>query len=233
MNNLTSSTELGISPDLLNKIKTQQFCIVGCGGVGAYFAEMLVRTGAPKINLIDNDRIEHKNLNRTPFVLDDIGKYKVDILKKRLNKINADAIITTTNMAFGCYAKNDKPRQDIRDLVVNSDVTIIAVDKNRYRIECENLLKDFSKQYLVIGVEINQVNASAKYVCGWMTTTNNNDVDQEGYGERNGSYMSIVLEAVSAGFNMMMHCLETNNHSMGYICREYSNHKIIKNIEKY
>ncbi|WP_198934544.1 ThiF family adenylyltransferase, partial [Bathymodiolus thermophilus thioautotrophic gill symbiont] len=44
-NNLTTSTNLAIGNDLLTKIQNNKFSIVGCGGVGSLFAEMLVRTG--------------------------------------------------------------------------------------------------------------------------------------------------------------------------------------------
>lgn len=231
---LISSTKFGLDPKLLSKIQNASFCIVGCGGVGAYFAEMLVRTGATKINLIDADKVKQKNLNRTPFVYDDIGEFKVVALKKRLNEINATAVITTINRHFGCYMENDKPRQEIRELVVDSDITLIAVDKNRDRIECENLLNDSNKQYLVIGVEINnQIDASARYVCGWMTKTDRNEIDKEGYGENNGSYMSIVLEAVSTGFNLMMHHMKDGDSKINkYIERKYINYFPVDSIHE-
>ncbi len=223
MNDLTKSTKLGIGNDLLKKIQNTKFCIVGCGGVGSIFAEMLVRTGAINVALIDADMVELKNLNRTLFVSNDVGKDKVKVLKKRLESINSDINVKVINRCFGVYIEGDKKRQEIRDLVVNSDITLISVDKNSTRIECEKLLGEFNKKYLVIGVSIEK-NLS-RYVCGWMTKTSSSEEDLEGYGENNGSYMSIVTEAVSAGFNLMMHHIEKeylkNNK---YIERSYKNH---------
>lgn len=226
--NLTESTKIAIGEDLLNKFKATNFCIVGCGGVGSLFAEMLVRSGAENLSLIDGDYIEHKNLNRTPFLICDIGKHKVEVLEKRLKAINNAINIKAIPRHFGTRIKGDNDRQEIRDLVVNSDITIIVVDRNNMRIECENLLKDTSdanskNQYLVIGVEINE-NVS-KFVCGWTTTTPKFEEDLEGYGENNGSYMSIVAEAVSAGFSLMMHHMKDGDFEKEkYIEREYINY---------
>lgn len=226
-NDLTSSTKLGLNPELFSKIQKKSFCIVGCGGVGAYFAEMLVRTGATKIILIDGDGVELKNLNRTPFFEKDINLKKVVALKKHLKDINKRVCIKAISRHFGCYIENDKKRQEVRDLVVNSDITVIAVDKNRDRIECEELLKTFRKQYLVIGMEVKQSDKSAKYGCRWMDTTHKSEIDKEGYGD-NGSYMSIVLEAVSVGFNMMMHCMNVNKTEPYYILQSYKNYQQTK-----
>ena len=220
---LNESTKLAIGESLLKKIQETQFCIVGCGGVGSLFAEMLARTGANNISLIDCDRVEHKNLNRTPFLLSDIGSYKVEALKNRLESINKKINIEIINRAFGCYNEKDIDRQEVRDLVANSDITLISVDKNEVRINCEQLLHDVKKEYLVIGVEVNK-NIS-RYACGWMTKTPNNEKNLEGYGENNGSYMSIVAEAVCSGFNLMMHHMENNVSSENQrIERKYENY---------
>ena len=51
-------------------------------------------TGVGNIMLIDNDLINLSNLNRqTLFFEKDIGKYKVDTLKKNLQEINPEAKI--------------------------------------------------------------------------------------------------------------------------------------------
>lgn len=55
----------------------QSAAVVGCGGVGAWVALNLALTGVKKIALIDPDRIEEHNLNRTPFCVRHIGVDKV------------------------------------------------------------------------------------------------------------------------------------------------------------
>ncbi len=219
------STILGIGCELFKKIHNTKFCIVGCGGVGTNFAEMLVRSGATKISLIDADNIESKNLNRTPFTAIDIGKNKAKALSDRLYSINKRVNITAMDRCFGEYSKGDHKRQEVRDLVVKSDVTIIAVDKNNIRLMCEELRNNFHSKYLVIGVKINYESKTSGYACGWMTKTNLDEKDLEGYGENNGSYMSIVLEATCVGFNMLLHHLENPlSAKFTYTNKEYRNY---------
>ena len=76
-NNFLHSTTVGLGKDLVEVLQQKQFCVVGCGAVGVAFAEMLMRSGATKLYLIDGDEVERKNLNRlTGFVESDVGKKK-------------------------------------------------------------------------------------------------------------------------------------------------------------
>jgi len=61
--------------------------IVGLGSVGSIVAEILARTGFSNFTLIDFDRVEEKNLDRLANVFKkDIGKFKVDVIKKAVKK---------------------------------------------------------------------------------------------------------------------------------------------------
>ena len=76
------------------KILKSSVCIVGCGGLGSSAAQYLSMTGVGNIMLIDNDLINLSNLNRqTLFFEKDIGKFKVDTLRKNLQEINPEARI--------------------------------------------------------------------------------------------------------------------------------------------
>ena len=57
-------------------------------------AMILVRSGFKNIEIIDQDVIDASNLNRQQYFIEEIGKPKVEILKKRLLDINPDAQIT-------------------------------------------------------------------------------------------------------------------------------------------
>ena len=71
------------------KISSSKIFIVGAGGLGCPIADLLCRAGVGEIGIIDHDKISLSNLNRqTLFNTNDINKYKVDILKKKLKKIN-------------------------------------------------------------------------------------------------------------------------------------------------
>ena len=83
-----------IGVDNLNKIKSKSILIVGIGGVGETALEALVRSGFSNITIIDHDVFAESNLNRQIMAtLDDLGKYKVDIAKKRCKAINKDILI--------------------------------------------------------------------------------------------------------------------------------------------
>ena len=67
--------------------------VVGVGGVGSWVAFNLALTGVPELILIDPDRVELSNLNRTPFKSVDVGTPKVAamaslIYERRLNNCN-------------------------------------------------------------------------------------------------------------------------------------------------
>ena len=71
------------------KISSSKVFIVGAGGLGCPVADLLCRAGVGEIGIIDNDKISLSNLNRqTLFNTSDIKKYKVEVLKKKLNQIN-------------------------------------------------------------------------------------------------------------------------------------------------
>ncbi len=84
-------TTKALGDDVMKKLRSLQFCIVGCGATGANFAEMLVRSGATRITLIDGTKVEESNLNRVfSFSLADSGKPKVKVLEQRLKAIRGD-----------------------------------------------------------------------------------------------------------------------------------------------
>ena len=71
------------------KISSSKVFIVGAGGLGSPIVDLLCRAGVGEIGIIDYDKVSLSNLNRqTLFNSNDINKYKVKVLKQKLNKIN-------------------------------------------------------------------------------------------------------------------------------------------------
>ena len=71
------------------KITNSKVFIVGAGGLGCPIADLLCRAGVGEIGIIDYDKVTLSNLNRqTLYNTSDIKKYKVEVLKKKLNQIN-------------------------------------------------------------------------------------------------------------------------------------------------
>jgi len=85
---------------LLGKSGTDSLChskiiVIGVGGVGAYAAEMLCRSGIGDITLVDADTIKESNINRQlPATTKTLGLNKATVMAKRLQEINSDANIT-------------------------------------------------------------------------------------------------------------------------------------------
>lgn len=94
-------TELLIGENNLNKLKNTNILVVGCGGVGGYICEFLVRTGIENLTIIDFDKVELSNKNRQIIALNStMGKPKVDVLKDRLLDINENAKVIAINERF-------------------------------------------------------------------------------------------------------------------------------------
>ena len=72
----------------------KKVCIIGCGGLGGYIAEMLLRVGVFRLTLIDPDAFDETNLNRQLFSTETgVGKPKVTEAKKRLVSVDKNAEI--------------------------------------------------------------------------------------------------------------------------------------------
>jgi len=55
-------------------------CVIGCGGVGSWVAINLALTGVKTLVLVDHDKVEYHNLNRTPFTITQVFDYKVNAI---------------------------------------------------------------------------------------------------------------------------------------------------------
>tara|TARA_B100000579_G_scaffold427835_1_gene437025 strand:- start:213 stop:962 length:750 start_codon:yes stop_codon:yes gene_type:complete len=80
------------------KILNSKVLIIGAGGLGCPVADLLARAGVGEIGIVDYDKISLSNIHRQIlFTSKDINRYKVDVIKKRLNLINKDIKINTYN----------------------------------------------------------------------------------------------------------------------------------------
>ena len=71
------------------KIFSSKVLIIGLGGLGCPLITYLAASGVGKIGIVDFDKVEISNLNRqTLFKTSDVGKFKVQQVKKAINKIN-------------------------------------------------------------------------------------------------------------------------------------------------
>ena len=86
-----SRTELLIGKEGLYKLKSARIAVFGIGGVGAYVAEALARSGVGSLDLIDNDTVDISNINRQLIALTStVGRFKTEVMRERINDINSD-----------------------------------------------------------------------------------------------------------------------------------------------
>ena len=95
MNGWSRLEEL-IGTNKLNRLKQSTVLVLGVGGVGSSAVEHLSRNGIGKIILVDYDIIDITNLNRQVMTLhSNVGKRKVEVLKKRIEDISKDIKVST------------------------------------------------------------------------------------------------------------------------------------------
>jgi hypothetical protein len=62
--------------------------VAGCGSVGSYVAEQLVRSGVGRLTLLDPEAVEAENLSRSAYTAEDLGRAKTEALAARLLRID-------------------------------------------------------------------------------------------------------------------------------------------------
>ena len=84
-------TELLLGEEKLNRLKKSNIVVVGLGGVGAYAAEQLCRSGVGKMTIVDSDVVENSNRNRQlSALISTMNKPKADVLAQRFLDINPE-----------------------------------------------------------------------------------------------------------------------------------------------
>jgi tRNA threonylcarbamoyladenosine dehydratase len=90
-----SRTELYLGSEALEKLRASNVLVVGLGGVGAYAAEMICRTGVGTMTIVDGDKIHSTNRNRQlPALISTDGLPKAEVMGSRLIDINPDLKLT-------------------------------------------------------------------------------------------------------------------------------------------
>ena len=120
MTNWLERTELLLGEEKLNILRNARVLVVGVGGVGAYAAEMIVRSGVGRMTIADADKVSESNINRQLVALHStIGREKCDILAERLRDINPELKLSIVNR----FIKDDET-----DALLDSDKFDYVVD---------------------------------------------------------------------------------------------------------
>lgn len=126
--NMTRRAAMVLGDRVMEKLAAARIIIFGVGGVGSWCAEALVRTGLINLTIVDPDIVCPTNINRqTQAVSGNIGKSKVDELRKRLLDINPSASITSRHATYDETTVNDFD-------LASCDYVIDAIDSVQSKI---------------------------------------------------------------------------------------------------
>ncbi len=122
MDELYLRTHALIGDDGLDKIKKAHVVLCGCGGVGSYTLEALVRIGIGRITVVDNDKISKSNINRQIIALNStVGCFKTDVAKKRALDINPAVIF--------CGINEFLTKENVENIIpTDADFIVDAID---------------------------------------------------------------------------------------------------------
>lgn len=97
----------------------------GCGALGSWIAELLVRAGVRAIRLRDPGRVTRGLLVRQNYADDDVGEAKDEALAKRLRGLNPDVEVVALGSALGVGPEDLDPECDLLiDATVNAQVAV-------------------------------------------------------------------------------------------------------------
>ena len=118
------------------KILSSNVLIVGVGGLGSPAAEFLTRSGIGKLGIIDYDKVSLSNLHRQSlYETSHVGKSKVQVIKKILNRINPNTKVQTYNLKLN--------NNNFKKIIKKYDYIVDGSDNFKTKF----LLNDFCLKY--------------------------------------------------------------------------------------
>ncbi|MDA8918264.1 HesA/MoeB/ThiF family protein [Candidatus Pelagibacter sp.] len=125
------------------RILSSKILIVGAGGLGSPVAEFLSRAGIGSLGIVDDDKVSLSNLHRQSlYNASDIGKFKVQIAKNKIKKINSNTKVTIYKIRLN--------NQNFKKIINNYDYIVDGSDNFTTKF----LLNDYClkfKKILVTG----------------------------------------------------------------------------------
>ncbi|KYC38628.1 hypothetical protein WA1_36230 [Scytonema hofmannii PCC 7110] len=137
--------------------------LIGCGGIGSIFAELLGRLGVKNWILIDRDRIETVNLNRMPGATQKMVEErwkKVDYVKHLIKKIYQTGSCVTT-------IPTSIDSETAKAAIATSDLIVVATDNHLSRKIAQELALEYMHPLICLGthIDINQCDRKPRMFC--------------------------------------------------------------------
>jgi len=141
-----------ISQEEQNILRKKKVVVLGCGGLGGYVIEMLVRLGVGKLILTDYDTFDESNLNRQLISEEkNLGRSKVKETVKRISRINSRISVVGV--------EREITEMNLDQIIKGADLVIDALDSIPLKISVEKVCskEDISMVHGAIGGWIGQV----------------------------------------------------------------------------
>ena len=122
------------------KIINSKVLVVGAGGLGCPVVEYLSRAGVGTIGIADYDKVNISNIHRQSlFDFNDVGKFKVNIIKKKIKSINSKIKVI--------FFRKRITEKNIIKIINNFDIIVDGSDNfktkfllNRYSLKYKKIL---------------------------------------------------------------------------------------------
>ncbi len=157
--NISARTEILIGKEGVEKLREASVILCGCGAVGGYAFEGLVRAGIGHIRVVDKDVFSESNMNRQILATKDtIGMPKTEAARRRAQSINPDAKIETMDALVS--------EETIPEILSGDfDVLIDAIDTVRMKTRllqaaCEAGIRTFSSMGAALHMDAGAVRIS-------------------------------------------------------------------------
>ena len=135
--------EIGIEGQ--KKLLNSHILVIGGGGLAASSLLYLVSIGIGHIDIVDDDKIEYNNLPRQIiFDEEDVGKYKVDVLKEKLEKKNKDVNINVI--------KSRLDDSNASKIILNHDIVLEFTDNFETKFLVNDTCLKLNIPFVIAGV---------------------------------------------------------------------------------
>ena len=127
------------------KLLNSKVVVIGCGGLASSLLVHLTSMGVGSITLIDDDKVSLSNLPRQTLFNDkDIGRYKVDVLKEKLEALNKDVFIN--------IIKERLNESNGHTLLKGFDIVIDCTDNFESKFLIDDLCHELNIPFVTAGV---------------------------------------------------------------------------------
>lgn len=124
--------------------------LIGCGGIGAVFAEQAARLGVRNWTLIDPDRLEETNLNRMPFT--NRGMARQGWTKVRYVRRLIERMWPVESNIREIRASVEVDENQTR--IAECDLLVVATDNHQSRLVAQRVASMYARPMMSLGTHI-------------------------------------------------------------------------------